>query len=151
MRWPTDVRGMDACFNHGFVSTPGISMLISPFPLLLFWNRGFGGLPILAGQARCLSLVPAFAKAQLLLVLLLLLRFAPLVARFPLWHVGFPSLLLVFGLCSLTHVAGGFSWRCVLFALFEEGCVACHDALPVGQPREVVGLGRPCRWSRGGF
>ena len=127
MRWPTDVRGMDACFNHGFVSTPGISMLISPFPLLLFWNRGFGGLPILAGQARCLSLVPAFAKAQLLLVLLLL------------------------GLCSLTHVAGGFSWRCVLFALFEEGCVASHDALPVGQPREVVGLGRPCRWSRGGF
>ena len=122
MRWPTDVRGMDACFNHGFVSTPGISMLISPFPLLLFWNRGFGGLPILAGQARCLSLVPAFAKAQLLLVLLLLLRFAPLVARF-----------------------------CVLFALFEEGCVASHDALPVGQPREVVGLGRPCRWSRGGF
>lgn len=151
MRWPTDVRGMDACFNHGFVSTPAISMLISPFSLLLFWNRGFGGLPILAGQARCLSLVPAFAKAQLLLVLLLLLRFAPLVARFPLWHVGCPSLLLVFGLCSLTHVAGGFSWRCVLFALCEEGCVASHDALPVGQPREVVGLGRPCRWSRGGL
>lgn len=85
-----------------------------------FLESGFGGLPILAGQARCLSLVPAFAKAQLLLVLLLLLRFAPLVARFPLWHVGCPSLLLVFGLCSLTHVAGGFSWRCVLFALLRK-------------------------------
>lgn len=83
--------------------------------------------------------MPAFAKAQLLLVLLLLLRFAPLVARFPLWHVGCPSLLLVFGLCSLTHVAGGFSWRCVLFALFEEGCVASHDALPVGQPEKLWG------------
>ena len=149
MRWPTDVRGMDACFNHGLIST-NIHVDFSLF-ITSFWNRVFGGLPVFGGQAMCLSLVRAFAKAQLLLVLLLLLRFAPLVSRFPLWHVGFPSLLLVCGLCSLTHVAGGFSWRCMLFALFEEGCVASHDALPVGQPREVVGLGRPCCWSRGGL
>ena len=64
MRWPTDVRWMDACFNHGLIST-NIHVDFSLF-ITSFLESGVWGPPHLSGSGQVFVACACLCKGSAL-------------------------------------------------------------------------------------